>query len=50
MIAAIYIIVNLILTGIATLLQRKLVGEKKPLEVPMVGAAAGEAGPGGGLP
>ena len=49
-ITSIYVIVNLILTGIATLLQRKLVGEKKPLEVPMVGAAAGEAGPGGGLP
>jgi glutamate transport system permease protein len=49
-ITSIYVAANLILTGIATLLQRKLVGEKKPLEVPMVGAAAGEGGPGGGLP
>ena len=40
-IAAIFIIVNLILTGLATLAQRKLVGEKKPLTVPMVGQDGG---------
>jgi len=37
--AAMYIIVNLILTAIAHWLQRRLVGEKKVLEVPMVGEA-----------
>ena len=36
-IAAIYIVLNLILTGLATLAQRRFVGEKKVLEVPMVG-------------
>lgn len=36
-IASIYIIVNLLLTGLATYLQHKLVGEKKQLDVPMVG-------------
>jgi glutamate transport system permease protein len=36
--AAIYIAVNLVLTWIATWVQRKLVGEKKPLEVNVVGA------------
>jgi glutamate transport system permease protein len=39
-IAAIYILINLILTWLATLAQRKYVGDtKKPLEIPMVGAA-----------
>ena len=37
MIAAIYIVLNLILTAIATWVQKKFVGEKKVLEVPMVG-------------
>ena len=36
-ISAIYIIVNLILTGIATWVQKRIVGEKKQLEVPGVG-------------
>ena len=36
--AAIYVAVNLVLTWIATWVQRKLVGEKKPLEVNVVGA------------
>jgi glutamate transport system permease protein len=36
--AAIYITINLILTWLATLAQRKFVGEKKVLEVSMVGA------------
>jgi glutamate transport system permease protein len=35
--AAMYISVNLVLTAIATWVQKKLVGEKKPLEVPRVG-------------
>jgi glutamate transport system permease protein len=38
-IAAIYILVNLILTWLATWAQRKYVGERKPLEIPMVGGA-----------
>ena len=38
-IAAIYILVNLVLTALATLLQRKLVGEKEVLNVPIVGDA-----------
>ena len=46
-IAAIYIVVNLILTGIATWVQKKFVGEKKPLEIPMVGADATPAHPAG---
>ncbi len=37
--AAIYVAVNLILTVIATYAQKKFVGEKKVLEVPIVGAA-----------
>ena len=38
-VAAIYIVVNLILTWLATLAQKKFVGEnKKPLDIPMVGA------------
>ena len=36
-IAAIYIVLNLALTGLATLAQRRFVGERKVLEVPMVG-------------
>ena len=43
--AVFYVSVNLILTAIATWVQKKFVGEKKVLEVPMVG----EAGPGGGV-
>jgi glutamate transport system permease protein len=42
-VSAIYIVVNLILTGIATWVQRKYVGEKR-LVVPMIGAGAGEGG------
>src|SRR6478735_513907 len=42
-VSAIYIVVNLILTAIATWVQRKYVGEQK-LVVPMMGAAAGETG------
>ncbi len=38
-IATIYIVLNLILTFIATWVQKKFVGEKKVLEVPMVGEA-----------
>jgi glutamate transport system permease protein len=41
--ASLYIACNLVLTVIATLVQRKLVGGRKPLEVPTLGAAAGEA-------
>lgn len=37
--AAMYIAVNLVLTGIATYVQKKFVGEQKQLAVPMVGAA-----------
>ena len=36
-VAALYIIVNLLLTMLATWVQKKFVGEKKPLEVSMVG-------------
>lgn len=36
-IAVIYIVVNLILTALATLVQKRFVGEKKVLAVPMVG-------------
>ncbi len=38
-ITAIYVAVNLVLTWIATVLQKRLVGEKKLLDVPMVGEA-----------
>lgn len=38
--AALYIVCNLILTALATLVQRRLVGEKKPLEVGMTALAA----------
>jgi glutamate transport system permease protein len=35
--AALYILINMVLTAIATWVQKKFVGEKKPLEVSMVG-------------
>ena len=38
-IAAIYILVNLLLTALATFVQKKFVGEKKVLQVSMVGQA-----------
>lgn len=38
-ITAIYVIVNLLLTLLATWIQKKFVGEKKVLDVPMVGEA-----------
>jgi glutamate transport system permease protein len=41
--AAIFIVVNLALTWVATIAQRRLVGEKKELSVPIVGAGAGES-------
>lgn len=41
-ITAIYVAVNLVLTLLATVLQKRLVGEKKVLEVPMVGEAQSE--------
>ena len=44
-ITAIYVIVNLLLTWLATWLQRKFVGEKKVLEVSMVGESSAEARP-----
>jgi glutamate transport system permease protein len=43
-VASIYIIINLILSGIATWVQKKYVGESKVLNVPNVGAAAGQEG------
>jgi glutamate transport system permease protein len=39
-VAAIYIAVNLVLTAIAHWLQRRLVGEKSPLDAPAAGTAA----------
>jgi glutamate transport system permease protein len=45
-ITGIYVAVNLILTWIATIVQKRLVGEKKVLDVPMVGEAQSQ----GGLP
>lgn len=41
-ITAIYVAVNLVLTLLATKLQKRLVGEKKVLDVPMVGEAQSE--------
>lgn len=38
-IAAIYIVVNMLLTALATVVQKRFVGEKKVLQVPMVGEA-----------
>ena len=40
-VAALYVSVNLVLTWIATWVQKKFVGEKKILEVSMVAADAG---------
>jgi glutamate transport system permease protein len=40
-IAGLYILVNLLLTMLATWAQKRFVGEKKPLEVPMVGTTPG---------
>lgn len=40
-IAGIYVVVNLVLTAIAMWVQKRYVGEKKPLQVSMVGGAAG---------
>jgi glutamate transport system permease protein len=45
--ATIYVAVNLVLTWIATWVQRKLIGEKKPLEVPGIGREG--AGVGGAV-
>jgi glutamate transport system permease protein len=42
-IASLYILVNLILTVLATWAQRRFVGERKPLEVPMVGPGGDSA-------
>lgn len=36
-VASMYVLVNLVLTGIATLIQRRIVGERRQLTVPMVG-------------
>jgi glutamate transport system permease protein len=44
-ITAIYVVVNLLLTALAMWLQRKFVGEKKVLEVSMVGESTPAAGP-----
>jgi len=49
-IAAMYITVNLILTWIATWVQKKFVGEKKPLEVTAVGLADAGGGAPANLP
>jgi glutamate transport system permease protein len=40
-IASLYILVNLVLTVVATWAQKRFVGEKKPLEIPMVGNLEG---------
>jgi glutamate transport system permease protein len=39
--ASLYIVVNLALTALATWAQKRFVGEKKPLEVSMVGNLEG---------
>jgi glutamate transport system permease protein len=36
-VSALYIVTNLALTAVATWVQKRFVGEKKPLEVGMVG-------------
>lgn len=41
--AAMFIVVNLLLSWVATRVQHRLVGERKPLEVPMVGGQAGDS-------
>ena len=46
-ITAIYVIVNLLLTWVATLVQKKLVGEKSPLDLTRVGNVQGGANTGG---
>jgi glutamate transport system permease protein len=43
-ITGIYVAVNLVLTWIATIVQKRLVGEKKVLDVPMVGEAQSQGG------
>jgi glutamate transport system permease protein len=43
-VAAIYILVNLLLTGIATWVQRRYVGERKPLEPSMFGLTDANTG------
>ena len=43
-VAAIYILANLVLTSLATLVQKKLVGEKKPLEISLVGLSDADTG------
>jgi glutamate transport system permease protein len=43
-IAAFYIVANLILTWVATRVQKRLVGEKKPLEVSMIGTTDADTG------
>ena len=43
-VAAVYVAVNLILTWIATWVQRRFVGEKKPLEVSMVAKVGVDSG------
>lgn len=44
-VAAIYIVVNLLLTAVATWVQKRFVGEKKVLQVAMVGEQTAEANP-----
>ena len=46
-VSALYIAANLVLTWVATWVQHKFVGEKKPLEVMTVGSAASGASQGG---
>lgn len=45
-IAALYIVVNLVLTALATWVQKRFVGERKQLQVTMVGEAQSERGTG----
>ena len=47
-VASLYVAVNLVLTALATLVQRRIVGEKSHGPAAMVGANAGEAGGGTG--
>lgn len=48
-VATLYIIVNLVLTAIATWVQKKFVGEKSPLDVTRVGNLDGGQNTGGGF-
>jgi glutamate transport system permease protein len=48
-IAALYILVNLVLTALATWAQDKLVGEKRPLDVSQLGLRDAETGKGTGF-